>query len=1493
MRSLRRFLQVVAIVGTLMIGVLAVALIVSQTPWFKDWLRRYIVRESKQYLNGELTIGGLSGNLFFGVSLADVAVDVSGQRVVAVKGLEVDYSVFRLISEGLVLDEIKLVEPRLRLEHDADGWNMQRLLKEQRKEAEREGPGQPVALQSFEVADGSFVIDDQVGTTGYQMPHRIDDVDIKGSFQYDPVHFTVGVDRISLRASSPDLTVREMRGKVAVRDDNLYIEGLLLRTADSSVEVDGVVEQYLRAPVLKLTSTVSISTAEIARVVPAAAGFSLNPRLNVRANGPASRLAIELDVRSEAGNVRGQLTADAEAPDFAVKAELDVERLNLERILKDPEQRSDISGHAKLDLGIASSPEDAPAQDRLKGTFGVSAQEVVAAGYQATDVTVTGSLDGARIALDGRARAYGSTATASGFIVTPAPGRPLSFDLRGRADDVDPRRLPASTQAPKVAAKVSVAEYQVRGTGGSIKGSVRLNQSELEGAVIAGGTVAEFASNNGRIAYTARGSVANLNLQRIGNAFNVAALARPEYDSQINAQFDVTGAVSKPDALKLDASGTVSDSSLMGASIPQLGFEAHLDNGALNARAEGRFEHLDPGRVAGRKDLEGNVSGSVNASVAITDISAPLTPESITADGNFTLTASKVGGLQINQAEIAGRYSSQIGDLTRVHFEGPDINVDASGRVALDRTSESNLKYHVDASDLAALARLAGQESVNGSVTLDGTVTGNAALMMVEGALDASGLKYQQNSALNLNSRYTVTVPELQFADAKVESTTGATFVKAGALEIDQLTATTTYGARTIGFTTSIKERTREVDAEGEVVLHPDHQEIHLPLLAFRTQGVEWRTAPDGEAAIRHGNDTIELDNVRLISGDQSLEVRGAFALKGDQPGGAIDIHARNVDLSQIERMLSQNQGLSGQLTADAKISGTADRPMVDGRVEISNGGFRMYKYDALTAAIDYQTNRIGLDVTLQQSPSESITVKGSVPTTLFARSERGHVDAKAGDEVDLRIQSSALNLGFVQGFTNQVTAVSGTFQADLHVTGSGEDPHVEGYVHVKDAGFGIPAGGVAYSGLNTRIDLTPDAVRIARFQIHDEHGQTLSVQGELAVHERQVGGVNISLVADNFEVIDNELGDVGIDTTLKLSGELRRPKVEGEVRLEAARLELDKILALSYDPYSTKALPEVVSAERSVEDSGSAEEATRKALADAQGEAAPGGKEQPAEESAAQEGAFAPVALDVRLRIPDNLVIRGKDLRPGGPTGAALGDTNITIGGDLRIRKEPMGQITLVGDVQTVRGTYEFQGRRFELARGGTVRLIGESEINPLLDVTATRQIPNTGVEARVHITGTAKAPQLQLSSNPPLEESDILSLIVFNKQVNELGTGERSSLAATAGGIATGFIAAPLGESIGRALDLDLFEITTSTEEGDLGAGLTLGQQIADRAFFKLRQQFGERNLSEFLLEYKLTDFLRLEASAAPETSGSGNRVGQRRVERGGLDLIFFFSY
>jgi autotransporter translocation and assembly factor TamB len=1508
MRWIRRILQVVALVGTIMVGVVAIALIVSQTPWFRDWLRRYVVRESKQYLNGELTIGRIGGNLLFGVDISDVAVDVSGERIVAVKTLVVDYSVFDFISKGIVLDDIKLQAPVLRVERDGNGWNLGRLVKKQEREADREGPRRPISLPSIEIADASIYIDDRHGSNGYNLPARIDDLDVKASYEYAPVHYSVGIDRISFRTSSPQLTLSELTGKLAVRDDNLYVESMSIRTGESSLTIDGVIEHYLATPVVKVTTTGQASLPEIARVIPAAAGYALHPSFDVRAEGPADKLALTLDVKSEAGHVRGEVTADVKAPDFAVRGGVDLERLNLAPILKNPRQRSDLTGHAELDLRMASSPASAPVLDRLRGTYSFQGPQVVAAGYSASNVRVSGAFEKGRIKLDGRAAAYGGTATAQGFIAPPSGGRPLALDLRGAANNVDLRKLPASIGVPKLATDLSVAEYHVSGAGRAISATAQLKESTVEGATIAAGTVAEFKTGADGVAYSSRGSAANLNLQRIGRALEIAALDKPAYDGRLNADFDVTGTVppataganeSRVKTMTLDATGTVRDSAIMGGSLPQMAFEAHLANGSLRAHADGRFEGFDPAALSGRKEVAGRVTGTVNATATLADVTAPLTADTIEANGQLTLEKSTVGGLQIDAAAIDGKYAAKVGDLTKLQVTGPDLKVDASGRVALDRTSASNLKYHVEATDLAELSKLIGQDGVSGAVVLDGTVSGNAASLQTTGLLDGSNVAYNGNKALDLNSKYTVSVPELTFKDAKVEAETTATFVAAAGLEISSLTATATYEKQQIQFTTNIKEKTRELDATGSVILHPDHQEIHLPQLAIRTQGFEWRTAPGSEATIQYGKSELVLKDVKLVSGDQALDVSGTLAMgeksKAAGAGNKIVARARNVDLQQLETLLLQNRGFTGRLNADATISGTSSAPAVDGHVEVRNGTFKTYKYESLVADVDYAGTRLDLDATLQQSATESITAKGTVPTTLFQRSTgEGHVAAAGEDQIDLQIQSTALNLGVVQGFTNQVTNVTGTLQADVKVTGSGHDPHLDGFIDIKGGAFGIPAGGVSYSGLDTRIELDPDRVRLQKFTILDEHKQPLHLSGELAVHERTVGDVNISIESDNFEIIDNELGDVGIDSSLKITGELRRPRITGEVKLEAARLEVDQILQLFYDPYSVESLPDVVSAERTVEGTGSAEDAAKQALQRAEVSAAPPGAEAAAAAPApAPTGAFEPVTLDVHLVIPDNLVLRGKKLRPSGPTGASLGDMNITVGGDLRIRKEPGAPVTLLGPVETVRGTYEFQGRRFDLVRGGTLRFIGEPQINPLLDISATRIIPNTGVEARVRVTGTVKTPQLSLSSNPPLDESDILALIVFNRPVNELGTGERASLAATAGGIATGFLAAPLGESIGRALDLDLFEITTTTDEGELGAGLTVGQQIGERAFVKLRQQFGERNITEFLFEYQLARFLRVQLNGAPETSGSANRIGERRIERAGVDLIFFFSY
>ena len=117
-RYLRRTLQIVALIGTIVVGIIALALIASQTPWFRDWLRRFVVREAGNYVNGTVSIGSLGGNLFYGVELGDIAIDVNGEHVVTLKQVEIKYSLSELVSKGMTVRQIVLRQPYVLLRHE-------------------------------------------------------------------------------------------------------------------------------------------------------------------------------------------------------------------------------------------------------------------------------------------------------------------------------------------------------------------------------------------------------------------------------------------------------------------------------------------------------------------------------------------------------------------------------------------------------------------------------------------------------------------------------------------------------------------------------------------------------------------------------------------------------------------------------------------------------------------------------------------------------------------------------------------------------------------------------------------------------------------------------------------------------------------------------------------------------------------------------------------------------------------------------------------------------------------------------------------------------------------------------------------------------------------------------------------------------------------------------------------------------------------------------
>jgi translocation and assembly module TamB len=410
--------------------------------------------------------------------------------------------------------------------------------------------------------------------------------------------------------------------------------------------------------------------------------------------------------------------------------------------------------------------------------------------------------------------------------------------------------------------------------------------------------------------------------------------------------------------------------------------------------------------------------------------------------------------------------------------------------------------------------------------------------------------------------------------------------------------------------------------------------------------------------------------------------------------------------------------------------------------------------------------------------------------------------------------------------------------------------------VTLDDGALTVGATGVRYTNIDGQIDVLADRVHIDAITLLDNHFNPLSLSGDLGIGRRRLEAVQLYVTADDFKVVDNEIGNLRIESALEIGGTLAAPHVGGYLGVTTGDVNLDRIVALAgSSPYPTDPIKYQTAVDENAEP--------------------------------AAQGPLGALAMDVHLTVPNDLVVKASSLQaPGAPI--SLGALTVTLGGDIRARKEPGGRFQLVGTVNTIRGNYDFQGRRFEILRDGTVQFVGAEELNPLLDLRTRRLIQ--GVEARVNVRGTLRKPEIVLASTPPLEQADILSLIVFNQPVNQLGAGEQISLAQRAQALATGAIAGQIAGSLGQALNLDTFEIQVAPETGD-AAQVVIGQQVGQNLYLKVEQGIGNLGSTNFVFEYELTDWLRLQSNVVEGSSNNPSLF--RRAQSTGGDLIFFFSY
>ena len=190
------------------------------------------------------------------------------------------------------------------------------------------------------------------------------------------------------------------------------------------------------------------------------------------------------------------------------------------RLLKDPDQKSDLTGRANVDLRMKSAAGNRTRFDRVKGTYAFEGPRVAAAGYDARDVQVTGSI---RRSQDHTERPRGCIwrHRYRARFHRDAGARPRArvrscAAARSTSTCESFQRPPARRSSRP---NLSVADYHVTGAGRSINGTANLNQSTVEGATHRAGHHRGVRSDTDR-QFRIRRAVPspNLDLHRLGAA---------------------------------------------------------------------------------------------------------------------------------------------------------------------------------------------------------------------------------------------------------------------------------------------------------------------------------------------------------------------------------------------------------------------------------------------------------------------------------------------------------------------------------------------------------------------------------------------------------------------------------------------------------------------------------------------------------------------------------------------------------------------------------------------------------------------------------------------------------------------------------------------------------------------------------------------------------------------------------------------------------------
>lgn len=838
-------------------------------------------------------------------------------------------------------------------------------------------------------------------------------------------------------------------------------------------------------------------------------------------------------------------------------------------------------------------------------------------------------------------------------------------------------------------------------------------------------------------------------------------------------------------------------------------------------------KNLDIAKVSAEgKSLGGvlNLKGAVKGS--------GVTLAQLSGQTNLEILPSTIGSVNLRKGELVASLAGGRIRIARGSLITADSSLAVKGDIGVDLAQQGRLDYELRSENISPWLALAG-ESGSGSLTLAGSAQGNLTELKSRGALKVANLGYGKlalkSGAVDFNLARTAQQP-IPSGDV-VARLSG---VRAG-VELQKLDATAKLGTASGSARIDVKAQ----DGSGRIhTLQSAIDYSQADVIATLSQASF--SLPDGmwklaaPATLSKRGDTFNVQNLTLRNGAKAAALDGELAMTGTQ---RLNLTVDRFPLEGLATFFSKQPAMNGLLALRAQVGGTAAAPEITGTINLTDAKIGGQSYAGLVADLSYRERQANLNLTVRQDATHMLTATGRLP--LLLSWQDGWRSDITGD-MDVRVQSAGLSLAFLNAYTAKtVSDLSGEISVDLTARGRPAAPALSGSFRLRDGKLRATLLNVPVDSVTAEGSFDARVIRIQKLSARANDG-TFSGSGLLTLQNYQIDNFKLSLAARRWPAIDTRRYRAQIGGAVEIDGSPAAPRLTGKVDVTEADLRPD-LAFLEQSSTAVKRDATIVVVNRD----GSERVAPVKTSST---------------NGFGESELFKALTLDLTLRMPNNVRVRHAD-------------ASAELRGNIHATKKPGQALQLVGNSEIIRGWATFQGRRFDIVRGD-IEFIGGGKIDPALDILAQHRLPQYTVEALVG--GTVEKPTLVLRSDPILDQSDILALLVFGKPTKDLNSSEQVSLKQSALDVTTGFAAANMGAAIAEALGLESLGV------GDInftGGRVGLGRYLGRRTYVTVNQELAGERGQQASVEVQLAPDWKIGTSTSTKGASEVELIWHKR--------------